>query len=307
MKKSTKKKILKVVLIIIFLPFYLSYLLLKSNASAKAKIGGLAGIWFGAMIITSIASSTSNQTLKDEPDTRTVSTNGNVTTVATSAIKTPIDTVTQTTAKVAEPVTTPLSDNPLMNLKFTDDNTGYDTTYGFVSTTKSTMNGITAQQLKEYFDKYSPDHTWVSIKFTDGTGLYSLSGSGTFIYYGIVDEQGGITDANGYIEIENDKIIIRGKDESVIDEFSELNNDAFTKMNESAVTEPVTEAPPEPEPEPEPELAPVERAPRQVYIAASGKGKKYHYDPYCSNMNNEVIAMSVEEAEAQGYTMCGKE
>lgn len=68
-------------------------------------------------------------------------------------------------------------------------------------------------------------------------------------------------------------------------------------------TEPVTERIIH-NPEPEPEKA---RPQGEVFIAASGKGKKYHYDPYCSNMKGEVIGMTKEEAEAQGYTMCGRE
>ena len=42
-----------------------------------------------------------------------------------------------------------------------------------------------------------------------------------------------------------------------------------------------------------------------VYIAASGNGTKYHSDPHCSRMNG-VIEMSVEEAQALGYTPCKK-
>ena len=42
-----------------------------------------------------------------------------------------------------------------------------------------------------------------------------------------------------------------------------------------------------------------------VYIAASGNGTKYHSDPHCSRMNG-VIEMSVEEAQAMGYTPCKK-
>lgn len=42
-----------------------------------------------------------------------------------------------------------------------------------------------------------------------------------------------------------------------------------------------------------------------VYIAASGNGKKYHKNPKCSNMNGSV-EMSVEEALEKGYTPCKK-
>ena len=42
-----------------------------------------------------------------------------------------------------------------------------------------------------------------------------------------------------------------------------------------------------------------------VYIAASGNGTKYHSNPHCSRMNG-VIEMSVEEAQAMGYTPCKK-
>ena len=40
-----------------------------------------------------------------------------------------------------------------------------------------------------------------------------------------------------------------------------------------------------------------------VYVASSGKGSRYHSTPDCSGMK-APIALSVEEAEAQGYTPC---
>lgn len=42
-----------------------------------------------------------------------------------------------------------------------------------------------------------------------------------------------------------------------------------------------------------------------VYIAASGKGKKYHNNPKCSNMKG-TNSLSVEDAVARGYTPCKK-
>ena len=43
-----------------------------------------------------------------------------------------------------------------------------------------------------------------------------------------------------------------------------------------------------------------------VYIAASGKGKKYHNNPKCSNMKGNVASISIEIATARGYTPCKK-
>lgn len=43
----------------------------------------------------------------------------------------------------------------------------------------------------------------------------------------------------------------------------------------------------------------------QVYIAGSGNGTKYHRNPNCSNMKS-VIALSVENAQAQGFGACKK-
>lgn len=42
-----------------------------------------------------------------------------------------------------------------------------------------------------------------------------------------------------------------------------------------------------------------------VYVAASGKGKKYHSNPNCSSMNG-TKELSESEAEKQGYTPCKK-
>lgn len=44
---------------------------------------------------------------------------------------------------------------------------------------------------------------------------------------------------------------------------------------------------------------------RTVYVAASGKGKKYHSNPNCSNMKG-VNELSLSKAEALGYGPCSK-
>lgn len=43
----------------------------------------------------------------------------------------------------------------------------------------------------------------------------------------------------------------------------------------------------------------------EVYVASSGKGKKFHLTPTCSGMKNPV-SMTVQEAETKGYTPCQK-
>lgn len=43
----------------------------------------------------------------------------------------------------------------------------------------------------------------------------------------------------------------------------------------------------------------------EVYVASSGSGKRFHITPTCSNMKG-AVAMTVEEAEAKGYTPCSK-
>ncbi len=43
-----------------------------------------------------------------------------------------------------------------------------------------------------------------------------------------------------------------------------------------------------------------------VYVAAGGEGKKYHSNPNCSGMDGNVITMTREEAEAEGYVKCSK-
>lgn len=44
---------------------------------------------------------------------------------------------------------------------------------------------------------------------------------------------------------------------------------------------------------------------QMVYVASSGKGKKYHSDPNCSNMKG-TRQITVSEAQAEGYTACKK-
>ncbi|EOH87656.1 hypothetical protein [Enterococcus villorum] len=45
-----------------------------------------------------------------------------------------------------------------------------------------------------------------------------------------------------------------------------------------------------------------------VYIAPA-HGKKYHFNPHCPGLNhaNSVVAISLQEAQAQGYTACKRE
>lgn len=43
----------------------------------------------------------------------------------------------------------------------------------------------------------------------------------------------------------------------------------------------------------------------KVYIAGSGKGKRYHSHPSCSNMSNP-IPITLSDAQARGYTACKK-
>lgn len=44
---------------------------------------------------------------------------------------------------------------------------------------------------------------------------------------------------------------------------------------------------------------------RTVYVAASGKGKKYHSNPNCSRMKG-VNELTISQAKAQGYGPCSK-
>lgn len=44
---------------------------------------------------------------------------------------------------------------------------------------------------------------------------------------------------------------------------------------------------------------------RTVYVASSGKGKKYHSNSSCSDMNG-VVELSIDEATGRGYTACKK-
>ena len=51
---------------------------------------------------------------------------------------------------------------------------------------------------------------------------------------------------------------------------------------------------------------PTEHQVGEVCVPTSGKGTKYHSNPYCSNMENEVYWVSVSEAEAMGRGPCSK-
>ena len=70
------------------------------------------------------------------------------------------------------------------------------------------------------------------------------------------------------------------------------------KLNDPNITEPPLKKKGVPEGEEDPE--------QEVYVAASGKGEKYHTNPQCSGMNGNVTAMTRAEAEAEGYAKCTK-
>ena len=72
-------------------------------------------------------------------------------------------------------------------------------------------------------------------------------------------------------------------------------------------TEP-TEAPtavPTEAPAPAPAAGAADDQSSTVYIASSGKGKKYHRTPSCSGMKG-ATAVTEEQAKARGYTPCKK-
>lgn len=96
---------------------------------------------------------------------------------------------------------------------------------------------------------------------------------------------------------------------------SEPSADPTVEPTAEPTPEPTAEPTPEPtaEPTPAPTAAPTEAPAPQpaaaepqgqmVWIASSGKGKKYHSDPTCSNMNNP-LEISISDAQAKGYEPC---
>lgn len=287
-----------------FLPITIIVLIAKSKLKPKVKAGIIAA-W---CLICVIGMALSSPSPENEVSDRTIPVVENTTPAITTAV-TDATTVIETT--ITESITTTeeiiLSDNPLLNVSITQKNTNYGQRYGYISIDKSMMNSITASQLREFVQKYGPKHTWLSVKFSDSTGLYfstNNSDTTTLARYGKLDEQGAITSGYGSIDFDEDNFKLYYKDDTS-DEVEAtdtncFNVEFFSKLENPPVIEVIDETV-------APDPVPVERVPTQVYIAASLKGKKYHYDPYCSNMNGDVIGMSIEEAEAQGYTMCGRE
>lgn len=290
-----------------FLPITIIVLIAKSKLKPKVKAGIIAA-W---CLICVIGMALSSPSPENEVTDRTIPVVENTAPAITTDVAdvTDITTIIETT--ITESITTTEevihSDNPLLNVSITEEYTNFGQRYGYINIDKSIMNGITSSQLREFVQKYGPKLTWLSIKFSDTTGLYfstNNSDTTTLARYGKLDEQGAMTSGYGSIDFEEDNFKLYYKDDTSdeveatdtncfnVEFFSNLKNPPIIEVIDETVA---------------PDPVPVEKVPRQVYIAASGKGKKYHYDPYCSNMNGDVIGMSKEEAESQGYTMCGRE
>ncbi|MDO5558636.1 MAG: hypothetical protein Q4F95_03460 [Oscillospiraceae bacterium] len=298
------KKFLKILLLIIIWPLTLTYLLLKSNTSGKLKVSGLIGIWFIALALGAASEQATNGNKKIEDKTISVT---NVTTAAETTVSE--TTTTKSTTKVT--TVTTASSNPLMNYKLNKETSPQNMKYAYIQADKSNMTNITARQLQEFVNNSGAGLEWLSIKYSDGTGIYfpTFSSPVTYGKYGKLDDQGAITNGFGIIDFENDIIKFCDNDYNELSESQAFPSDGFDNM---IVTEAAPEAVTDPStPDPEPvqqqanEPSVTDRSQWKVYIADSGNGKKYHNDPKCGTMDG-VIELTIEEALAQGYTACKK-
>lgn len=98
------------------------------------------------------------------------------------------------------PTETPIQEqNPLFQLsvKTKPVMNGFKTeqigTWAYIETTKSIMQEVTDQQLKDYMTELDKEkYNWFNIFFEDGTGLYFMSGlGGSYAEYGTVDKNEG--------------------------------------------------------------------------------------------------------------------
>lgn len=221
-----KKKLTLFIVGFLFWPITIFILIFKSKLSKKHKliVTSIYTLLWIIIVATSEPSKTDTELINNtEPSTTTA-----VTTVTTKK-----------TTKATTVTTEPPSDNPLLNHKCTPQDTGYGTSYAFITVNASIFDTINAQQLQEFVDKYCSEVDWLSIKLKDGTGLifHTLKSTKSHCQYGELDEQGAITNGIGFVDFSSGQINICDKNENILLTTDVFGSENFEVMKSANTTE----------------------------------------------------------------------
>lgn len=147
---------------------------------------------------------------------------------------------------------------------------------GRLNITKDDLKTLSKSELNELFEYISTlgKYSWITICFSDGTGIVALPDNKSTYFYGKLDENSLISSAYG-------TIIKDGNDSYVFIE---------SAQNELSVTDETTSDS-------------IELNSGSVYITASGT--KYHKSD-CSYLSDTKVAITLSKAKEQGYLPCSR-
>lgn len=150
---------------------------------------------------------------------------------------------------------------------------------GQINITKDSLQKLSEDELNDFFNLINAqsDYCFITVMFTDDTGIIALPGNNNTYFYGVIDKYGIITSQLGTIihSEENGYTYYKTSAEEIPSEITEASAEDFEPINSSDT----------------------------VYITASGT--KYHKDG-CSYLSNSKVSVSLSKAISQGYTPCSR-
>ena len=155
---------------------------------------------------------------------------------------------------------------------------GWDAPRAVASADLTTISNMSESEFvtlcKSEVEPLLSDHAYVTLDYSDGTGLVFLKDLST-IYYGAIDGNGAITETYRYYSISGRTLSYQDAVQSI---------DETTTQPDAAQRQQPTE--------------------KMVWIPTNG-GTKYHRKPDCSGME-DPIEVTESEAIAQGFEPCGR-
>ena len=152
--------------------------------------------------------------------------------------------------------------------------------YGKLNITKEDLKSLGNDELHALFCYVvsSNNYNWITVNFSDGTGIIVMPENSKTFFYGATDKKGLITETYGLIlsDGENKYSYVSVKDTNDNISNKSHSDKASDKTDESADT---------------------------VYITASGT--KYHILS-CSYLTENKTSVSLSKAKEQGYTPCSR-
>lgn len=156
---------------------------------------------------------------------------------------------------------------------------------GQVNITKDDIHKLNKVELEELFNFLNSrnEFNFITIKFSDDTGIVVLPGNNSTYFYGRINENGLISKLTGTVIYEEAKgySYYVNNTEAII---SQHTTDEGVTANSSEITEDYDNS-------------------EVVYITASGT--KYHKNG-CSYLSKSMVSISLEKAISGGYGPCSR-